>query len=227
MAQRRLAAIVARNPTGVLLDTVRGVQRYYPEFDVVVIDSDSTDISMYAELPPGCRVEYAQNKNWELGAWKYVYQRYPDYAVYLFLQDTLTPTSRIEGLDPVHFNNDNFYSCHYRARIASGGYLEELRRIYEGTPLDFIARLPPHHPILGTAFNSYLGDRKSIGLVVQLEDAYTEKQIAKTRMHCWLAERTGGILPDRAGMNRIDMMPHFHKTAGNRDPVPNPPPRAT
>lgn len=38
----RLAVISTKNPNSTLLECIGGLKNYYPEFDIVVVDSDST-----------------------------------------------------------------------------------------------------------------------------------------------------------------------------------------
>ena len=63
----RLAVISSFNPSATLLSTVAKLQEYYSEFDIVIVDSESSDCSIYHSLPPECNVDYVKNKNYELG----------------------------------------------------------------------------------------------------------------------------------------------------------------
>ena len=45
-----LCVISSKNPNQLLLDTVNGVKLYYPEFDVVIIDSNSTNTEYYDKV---------------------------------------------------------------------------------------------------------------------------------------------------------------------------------
>lgn len=69
-----LTIICSFNPTHVLLDCISSVKQYYPNFDIVVIDSDSTKTEIYQNVD--VPVVYAQNKNYEYGAYKFGYNLY-------------------------------------------------------------------------------------------------------------------------------------------------------
>lgn len=208
----RLAVICTRNPTEILLRTIEGLKRFYSDFDIVIVDSDSTDTSVFDSVPNDCIIEYAKNKNWELGAWTYAFQKYNNYEAYMCIQDTLVPTTRIPNLE---FNN-TLYSFHYTATLEAGGYFDELQRVYSGTDLHFISKLSPNRIIVGTAHTSFITNNVSMSNILQLENAYRMKGIVKTKVHSWLSERTGGLLTDFIGTRRLDITPYFIKIPGGR-----------
>jgi hypothetical protein len=65
--KERLAVISTKNPNYVLLETLSGLKQYYPEFDIVIVDSDSDHKEVFEMVPSDVIIEYAKNKNWELG----------------------------------------------------------------------------------------------------------------------------------------------------------------
>ncbi len=213
--KERLAVISTKNPTDVLIETINNLMKFYPEFDIVVIDSDSDDRHMFESIPDGVTVEYIKNKNWELGAWHYAYHKYNDYKVYMFIQDTLVPTERIIELDKDNFKEGTIYSVHYDAKIKDGGHLDELYNVYNGTNLDFIDGIDPDMKIVGMAHSSFITNKANVPTILRMEDAYIDKNITKTKVHSLLSERTGGLLAD--GSRRIDMTPYFKKFNGKRD----------
>jgi hypothetical protein len=214
--KERLAVISTKNPTEILLRTIEGLKKFYGEFDIIIVDSDSTDFSMFDKVPSDCVIEYAKNNNWELGAWTYAFNKYNNYKVYMFIQDTLIPIERSPDIDTVSFNNGTLYSFHYTATLGECGYFEELQQVYRDTNLDFISKLSPDTVITGTAHTSFITDKDSVCLVLQLEDAYRLKGISKTKVHSWLSERTGGILADINKYRRLDITPYFTKIHGGR-----------
>jgi hypothetical protein len=72
---RCLCVISSKNPSHILLNNITNLKIFYPEFDIVVIDSDSSVLTHYDLLPPDVKVEYCKNKNWELGAWYYAFKK--------------------------------------------------------------------------------------------------------------------------------------------------------
>lgn len=214
---RCLCVISSKNPTYVLSETILGVKKHYPEFDIVVVDSDSTDLSGYRTIPSIMSVEFCKNKNWELGAWHYAFSKFGDYDIYMFIQDTLTPIRRIPGFDVVNFPPTVFYSCHYNALVSYGGYFDNLMNVYKNTNLSFISELSPRSPMLGAAHSSFIANKAVTTRVLKLEDAYIEKKLPKTKIDSWLSERTVGIMADRIGTQRVDVWNCFQKTNGRRD----------
>jgi hypothetical protein len=60
-------------------------------YKIVIVDSDSDDFTNYEKIKKDYEVEILdiKNKNYEYGAYKYAYEKYPNYNVYVCLQDTL------------------------------------------------------------------------------------------------------------------------------------------
>lgn len=217
MSNTNLCVISTKNPNEVLFNTVMGVKKYYPDFDIVIVDSDSTNMKGFELVPPDVKIEFAKNKNWELGAWTYAYNKYNDYKIYMFIQDGFEPIRRIDSLNTDTFVDGTLYSFHYHAKIVEGGYLEELYNVYKDTNLHFLYGIDPETMIMGTAGASFITNNANVRTMLQMEDAYMMKNIKKTKVHSWLSERTGGLLADIAGNIRIDITSYFKKTSLYRD----------
>lgn len=209
----RLAVICSFNPSDVLLTTVTKLQEYYNEFDIIIIDSDSTDCSMYNLLPSECKVDYVKNKNYELGAWSYAFQTYPNYKVYMFIQDTLTPNCRIPNFDKTTYENGTIYTFHFHQTLNACGYFKELYDVYYNTKLHFISQLNPNMNIIGGAHTSFILNKEHIPIILELEDAYQYRK--KTKIDSWLSERTLGIIADTLPKN-VNIWDFFTKIHGNR-----------
>jgi hypothetical protein len=208
-----LCVISTKNPTQVLIDTIQNVIVLYPEFDIVIVDSDSTQVDFFKLVPSNVTIEYCKNKNWELGAWYHAFHKYNDYKVYMFIQDSTQPIQRIDGLNIEEFVPGILYSFHYNARICDGGHFDELVRIYRATNLSFIAELHPNTPIVGTAHTSFITNKENVNTILQLENVYREKGIQKTKIHSWLSERCGGVVADHNKNIRIDISSYFKKVS--------------
>jgi hypothetical protein len=212
----RLAVISTKNPRkDVLLKTIGNLKTFYDEFDIVIIDSDSDDKSAFYTVPRDCMIEYCKNKNWELGAWVYAFNKYNNYKVYMFIQDSLIPNNRIP-LDKTSFDNGTIYTYTYHAKLKEGGHLEELRNVYKNTSLDFLSKLDENTLINGGAHSFFITDHEHVNNILQLENAFIEKNIEKSKIHSLLAERTIGILADTFS-KRIDVHSYFTKINGGRD----------
>jgi len=215
--KERLAVISSKNPSeNVLSKTIENIKFFYPEFDIVIIDSDSDDKTNYLQVPDDCIIEYAKNKNWELGAWYYAFNKYNNYKVYMFIQDSLIPNSRIPTLDANVYDNGTIFTCNYNAFLAQGGYFENLQNVYRNTELDFISKLHPNTKITGAAHAFFITNNEEVSKILQLENAYIEKKLVKTKIDCWLSERTVGIIADTF-IKRIDVTSFFTKIHCYRD----------
>ncbi len=152
-----------------------------------------------------------------MGAWYHAYTKYNTYDIYMFIQDTLTPISRVPDLYIINQDTNVFFSCHYSAKLKDGGYYNELQNIYRNSSLSFISEMVPDTQIIGAAHSSFITSRENARKILELQDIYIKKQLTKTKIDCWLSERTCGILSDHYKNKRIDMNAHFNKVNGNRD----------
>ena len=109
---------------------------YYKDFDIIIIDSNSTDVEIFNEIPKDVIIDYAKNNNYVSGAWKYAINKY-DYDLYLFVQDSLIPLARIEGLEIIRDFSNIVYDIPYTAKIGQSDNkmnfndLERLRYTYK------------------------------------------------------------------------------------------------
>jgi len=220
---RCLCVISSKNPSPILIETVNNVNLFYQEFDIVVVDSDSSDFTQYSFLPEDVIVEYCKNNNWELGAWYYAFNKYNDYDVYMFIQDGLLPLCRIPGLDTDNYEKNTLYSFHFNEPLSAYGFYDHYVNIYKNSSLHFISKLDPNTPIVGTAHTSFITDKDNACKLLKLEEPYLEKNIVKTKLNSWLSERCCGLIADIHKNKRIDITQYFKKHNFNRDALPHPP----
>ena len=60
-------------------------------YKIHVVDSDSDDLIYYNKIKedfPEVEIHMIQNKHYEYGAWKYIYEKYPSFDIYFCIQDT-------------------------------------------------------------------------------------------------------------------------------------------
>jgi len=213
----RVAVISTKNPTKEILPkTIEALKQYYPEFDIVIVDSDSEDTSTFELVPEDCIIEYCQNRAWELGAWYYAFHKYPQYEVYMFLQDSLMPNSRIPDVSPTQYENGTIYTYNYWARVADGGYFDHLQYVYQDTEFQFISDMHPYEGITGGAHTFFMLNREDVPNIINLEIPYRTKHIVKSKIDAWLSERTVGIMADKQP-RRIDASSYFTKINCHRD----------
>ena len=63
---KKLCVISTKNPNNILIDTISKVKEYYPDFDIIIIDSDSDNMETFKKIPNDVNIELIKNKNWEL-----------------------------------------------------------------------------------------------------------------------------------------------------------------
>ena len=88
-----LIIICSKNPTKILIKNIINLYKFFNIYDlkICIIDSCSTDLSIYNEIPkkfPLIEIHFLNNKNYEYGAYKYAYFKYPDYNIYCCIQDS-------------------------------------------------------------------------------------------------------------------------------------------
>eukprot|EP00613_Pedinella_sp_CCMP2098_P061640 CAMPEP_0171978898 /NCGR_PEP_ID=MMETSP0993-20121228/254399_1 /TAXON_ID=483369 /ORGANISM="non described non described, Strain CCMP2098" /LENGTH=371 /DNA_ID=CAMNT_0012630903 /DNA_START=151 /DNA_END=1267 /DNA_ORIENTATION=- len=219
-----LCVISTKDPTEQLLATISAVEEFYPEFDIVVVDSDSNQtLSVNRTYEAVHRnhenvdVYLARNQNWEYGAWDFAFKgSQTSHTCFMFIQDSLTPTSRIPGFSLKKCKR-KIYSFHYASVLADGGYLDRLREVYRHTKLSFISDLADDYEFVGGAHSAFITDRLTSKFMLKLEKAYRDKGLSKTKIDSWLAERTTGIMAAVSGKARVDLTPHFEKKHNGRD----------
>jgi len=90
--------ISSKNPTHHLIDNIELLYQLYTNPVIHVIDSDSVQVAVYKEVElkyPNVVIHYIKNKNYELGAWKYVSENIIA-SNYVCIQDTLFLKKKID-----------------------------------------------------------------------------------------------------------------------------------
>jgi hypothetical protein len=218
---KKVVIICTKNPSKLLLEVINRYQTFYKDFDIIIIDSNSDNTEIFNYIPDGVIIDYAKNNNYVLGAWKYAINKY-NYDLYLFVQDTLVPLKRIEGIDIIKDFSNIIYDIPYYSKIGYSNCninlkdLERLRATYRNTKFSFISNIPAETIIIGGAHTSFLTNKENSKKIIELEDVYEEKGIKKEKIDCNLSERTIGIIADHLKLNRLDMSEYFHKINGGR-----------
>jgi hypothetical protein len=218
---RKAVIISTKNPTEILLESIRRYKIFYKDFDIIIIDSNSNETDIFKHIPNDVIIDYAKNNNYVSGAWKYAINKY-DYDLYLFVQDTLIPLMRIEGIDIIRDFSNIIYDIPYTAKIGQTNNdinykdLERLRDTYKNTKFDFISKIPAETIFTGMAHTSFLANKENSKKLIELEDVYQKKGIIKEKIDCNFTERTFGILADYLKIDRLIMTSYFHKINGGR-----------
>lgn len=213
----KLCVISTKNPNKILLETITNVNKYYSDFDIVIIDSDSDNFETFKQIPSYVKVEYIKNKNWELGAWYYAFNKYNTYDIYMFIQDSFTPIKLMKLDYDNIINSDYFYSVEGNTTLQNWGYPNNLKNIYNNTKLQFISDMDGNSQITAAYHSSFITNLNITKKILELEEIYIDKKIKKTKSDCFFSERTIGILASKYSQNRVQMFDYFLKRNLHRD----------
>lgn len=90
-----IVTICSKNPSYYNLSTnIQFFQKFLENYDhlISIVDSDSDTLTEYRKVEnsyPDVKIHYVRNQNYEYGAYKYSYETYPDYDIYICTQDTV------------------------------------------------------------------------------------------------------------------------------------------
>ena len=218
---KKICVISTKDPTNILIGTVINLKKFYDDFDIVLVDSDSKDTNsnIFKMIPDFVKIEFIKNKNFELGAYHYAFNKYDDYDVYMFIQDNFTPVNFYEFDYKNIVESDYLYFFKFRPTYTDYKTLPSLN-YYIGSEFDYLTKIPNHSKVLGCLHNSFVTNKKIAKEILKLENIYLEKNIKKTKKDSWLTEKTFAIVGSKHTNNIIDMQPigpYFIKTHGHRD----------
>lgn len=89
---------------------IDSIKKFYPESDIVIIDSGSSDKSYFERISGSqIKIEDINNKNYDSGAYWYAYKKYKKfYDFFYFIHDSTILNSKF-NID----TNNRFYSIRY------------------------------------------------------------------------------------------------------------------
>jgi hypothetical protein len=210
----KLVVICCKNPRRIFTSMISYIKLYYPDFDIVIIDCGSDKKQMLDQIHQQYNdiiIEYVNNTNYELGAWYYAFHKYNQYDIYMFLQDNVIPSQRINGLENEILDENVVYSCHYNTTMQDGGYLQYIYTIYKDTDLDFISKISADHIITVAAYTSFIANKDITAKVLQLESIYQQKNLSKSEIDSCISEKTVAIVLDSLNCLRKDMKPYVYE----------------
>ena len=117
--------ICSKNPRKSLLNNISKLIEFYTFAKIVIIDSDSSFVQIYSrinEMFKDVDILYCKNKNFEIGAWKCGYKHYPNFEMYMCIQDSLFIKSKINiSKDHAYILKEyvGFKNCKYYKHKAS------------------------------------------------------------------------------------------------------------
>jgi hypothetical protein len=93
---KKLFVILTRN-SNFVIDCVESILKYHPDDDIIIVDSDSDDLSYVSKLKSKIKkINLIKNKNFMDGAIWYTYENYTNYTNYAFLQDSTELLTNID-----------------------------------------------------------------------------------------------------------------------------------
>lgn len=111
-----LICISSKSPNKYLFECIKMLYKIQVKDDstykICIVDSDSNDFSYYDEIKqffPNVEIYFIKNKNYEYGAWKYIFDKYPYYHNYFCIQDSIIINNYI-NLDDI--DDNNVYTYH-------------------------------------------------------------------------------------------------------------------
>lgn len=82
-----------------IIQLVKDIRQFHPKEKIVVVDSDSEDNTYFNELKEyDVIIEDVKNKNWMVGAYWYVYKKYPHEDFYYFMHDSMRVKDNLDYL---------------------------------------------------------------------------------------------------------------------------------
>jgi len=115
-----------------VVKSVASIRLHHPDEKILVVDSDSDDVSYLEHLKkiPNVIAADAKNKNWLDGALWYAYENYPAEAWYCVLQDSITIKY---SFDEFINGEEPFYSLMWFPETILGPReLEYLDKLFDG-----------------------------------------------------------------------------------------------
>ena len=114
-----LIVISSKSPNKCLYDCIDNLYKIQiknsTNYKICVVDSDSNDLTIYENVKssfPLVEIDFVKNKNYEYGAWNYAYSKYPNYDIYMCIQDSIKINKKI----PFNIvNNNNSYIFYHHS----------------------------------------------------------------------------------------------------------------
>jgi len=106
-----LIIICSKNPTINLYNNINNINIIQKndknKYKIICVDSDSENTETYQKIKNNFKeieIFFIKNKNYEYGAYKYGFEKYPYFDIYFCIQDTLIINNYI-NIDTINDNN--------------------------------------------------------------------------------------------------------------------------
>lgn len=217
MTKSTLTIIVSNNPESMYLITnIKKIQEIIlaknKNNKICVIDSDSDDFTVYNIIKkyyPFVEVHFTKNKNYEYGAYKYAYNKYPYFDIYVCIQDTFILEKDL-NIDLV---SDNQCYINYRSCIYKDWYENRMKKgiitLLNNCNLDYKDLIDTQYNL--ATHNSFIVNNFIMkNIFTNLKNA----PVNKYQSICY--ERLFGLYFTIKKINTIDLRPYFIKKHGSR-----------
>lgn len=160
-----LILICSRHPNAFLYKNIERLRDNYKDAKIAVIDSDSEEFDTYTMIKstfPEVDIHLLKNKNYEYGAWKIGYALYPNYDIYMCIQDSLLVQT---PLDLSIVDSNNVYTFFHH-----GGFLFDfptipiVKELTQNTGLNYEHLIPTLFNI--AAHSSFIVDNYRLGHIL-------------------------------------------------------------
>lgn len=157
---KKLFVVLTRN-SDYVVQCVESLVQYHPDDDVIIVDSDSEDLSYVQKLQHNVNsIDLIHNKHYMDGAIWHVYNNYKEYTNYAFLQDSTELKTDIDFA----FSKDIFSIQYFRDSYDEGrdGIMAKMLKTHTGLNMPMIMT-----GILGPMMictRDFLKEAESIGM---------------------------------------------------------------
>ena len=210
-----LISISSKSPNKILIDCIESLYKFgpsnqYSNTKIVIIDSDSDNFDVYNTIKSNYSlidIILCKNKNYEHGAWKHTYFLYPDYDIYMCIQDSIIITqtidvSIIDNNNAYTFHNNTGYNKHLCIKSCGINLLRDTGLSYH-TIIDSDFTLAQHSCFIVN--NTVMKD---------ILKTFIHLPINKEGSNC--TERNFGLYFILNNIKTYDLQNYFTKICGNR-----------
>ena len=182
-------------------------------YKICVIDSDSEDLTNYELIKndfPNVDLCFVKNKNYEYGAWKYGYSTFPNFDIYICIQDSIIIKKKIP-LDVVNDEYSYTFDKYNTGYFHDPALKEEGMKFMEDSGLDYKDEINAWFPL--AQHSSFIVSNSVI------KDIFlTLKHPPTNKAGSCIYERNFGLYfvlkKNKKTINLYDYMDKIH---GNRD----------
>jgi hypothetical protein len=187
-------------------ECVHSILNHYPNDDIVIVDSDSSDLSYVDRLRSIVHsIDLIKNKNYMDGAIWHVYKEYEDYTNYIFLQDS---TELLNNID-FSFDQDLYSVQYFNDRMDHGRDGIMAKELKKHTNLELPTNMTGLFGPMMICSRNFLDKAKLLGMY----NVMPESKVCQNSM-----ERVWGFVASHLGYNiQANSLEGIHRGRGVKD----------